>query len=201
MPNWVYNTLWVQGDEVTVTALREKMNSPFETEHYSWDGTVDKKVYSNPVFAFWNIVKPDNLDRYLVTIGTGTGNQDDPDNWYNWNTRNWGTKWDVASSPNTTCEVTDDGALLYKFETAWCPPMEALLLLSSQFPTLRFDYRYEEEQGWGATGEFVGGVYRETSMWDIPQSHADYEDRDDDCLCVYGSGWKFDDCPEIEVSE
>ena len=200
MPNWVYNTLWVQGDEVTVTALREKMNSPFETEHYLWDGTVDKKVYSNPVFAFWNIVKPDNLDKYFATVGSDTGNESDPDNWYNWNIRNWGTKWEVAD--NSYYEEQDEpDSLVYRFETAWSPPMEALLLLSSQFPTLRFDYRYEEEQGWGGAGWFVGGVYHEEESWDIPESHADYQELGRTCPCEYGIDWEFDDCPSKKESE
>ena len=51
-----------------------------------------------------------------------------PYNWYNWNNREWGVKWDVAVSdddkyPNTELleykSEGEDNWLVYKYETAW----------------------------------------------------------------------------------
>ena len=130
MPNWVYNGLTAQGPHESITKLKEQMNQPFTRVHDNWDTesqSYKKKLttYPNPVFAFWNIIKPTDMEAYETPMNrepiTDTKKlmekiHNDSVNgmdWYNWNLRNWGTKWDVAVSsedkhPDTYMEETED---------------------------------------------------------------------------------------------
>ena len=63
MPNWVYNTLTIQGNKEQVDLIKDKLNQPFKVLHDSWnmktgEMEVTESVYSAPVFAFWNIHSP-----------------------------------------------------------------------------------------------------------------------------------------------
>ena len=225
MPNWVFNSLVVSGEQSELDKMVEQLNQPFvkhfpehkfENNEIVW--VADEQRYDNPVFAFWNIVKPTDLKAYYETdVHKGSKNilpndgesfmkefvrsmKEDQD-WYHWNCRNWGTKWDVAVDNNsqysdTRMEITDDGSVMYHFNTAWSPIGEVLMKLSEQYPTLNFDYEYEEEQGWGGTCTFLGGEDIACDQWDIPESHADYKDRDKECVCEYSDPeYCYEDCP------
>lgn len=63
--------------------------------------------------------------------------------WYNWNVRNWGTKWEINESWSNHTETS----LGYSFETAWSPPVEALINLSKMYPALQFHMEGIDENG------------------------------------------------------
>jgi hypothetical protein len=232
MPNWVFNSLVVSGEQSELDKMVEQLNQPFvkhfpemkynkETE--KWEHLPDVQIYDNPVFAFWNIVKPTDLEAYYgedVYKGNANIKKDDDgkfdgesfmqefvrsmkedQDWYHWNCRNWGTKWDVAVDnkadyPNTIKTVNEDGSVMYHFQTAWSPVGEVLMKLSEMYPTLEFDYEYEEEQGWGGSCTFLGGEDIACNEYDIPSSHADYEALERDCQCQYEDvEYAFEDCP------
>ena len=183
MPNWVYNGLTIEGKPESVKKLMEQMNQPFKMVHDSWNMQThqqEKKLvtYPNPIFAFWNIVKPEDLDAYqaqpehkpeMTDWFMFAGND-----WYIWNVRNWGTKWDVAVSDNeqysdTNMEDAVNGenhVVHYNFNTAWSRPLPALFNLSSQYPDLLFTHSYEEETGWGGEMEILRGVAISESEYD-----------------------------------
>jgi hypothetical protein len=171
-------------------------------------------TYPNPVFAFWNIIKPTDMEAY---DGPQPKNENfeeamkfKSDHWYDWNVRNWGTKWDVAVSsletnPDTYMEDTVNGenhVVYYNFETAWSRPMTALCTLSEQYPDLLFTLSYEEETGWGGECELLRGKVISESQYDNMCRNCDgtYLDNEitgcDDCgdypcpLC----GWSNDMC-------
>ena len=222
MPNWVFNSLVVSGDSVSLDKMREQLNQPI-TKHFTdhkWNEETktleefpSQQVYSNPVFAFWNVIAPTNLDAYYgnETEKVSLDNfKEDFDNalakdesWYWWNVRNWGTKWDVAVSddnqyPDTTLEVTEEGALMYHFNTAWSPVEEVISRLSEMYPSLDFDYEFEEEQGWGGSIMFRNGEVIEASSYDIPASHADFKShpfRECNCETDSDPAWWYSDCP------
>lgn len=50
--------------------------------------------------------------------------------WYHWNIRNWGTKWEISEARL----VEESGKLVFHFETAWSPPTNALNELAAQYP-------------------------------------------------------------------
>ncbi len=204
MPNWCYNLLTIDGPADDITSVKSQLNKPFTREHENYNpktGKMETKTYnySNPVFAFWNIIAPTNLQAY--------NQQDDfskpleerlkfiGDNWYDWNVRNWGTKWDVAVSdddsyPDTELIVEEEWSdrIAYRFNTAWSPPSEAITTLSKQYPNLIFNLSYEEETGWGGEVEFKDGEA------DILEQ---YESKCRDCDEVNTMEYCENDCGEI----
>jgi hypothetical protein len=173
MPNWVFNTLIIEGNKENINDVRSVLNTPFSREHENWDVKEQKMItqtinYSNPVFSFWNIIRPTDLAEYAKQPTHDLTNGND---WYSWNIRNWGTKWDVAvvdnnSYTDTEIEEIGEGIISYRFNTAWSPPIQAIEKLSIQHPKLKLTLSYEEEQGWGGEISFLGGHGTELESYD-----------------------------------
>lgn len=73
-----------------------------------------------------------------------------PLNWYDWNTENWGTKWNAYQVKYLNRSYDDDKTvfeILVKFETAWSPPMPVLEELSKEFE-VEFTYKDEGDDTW-----------------------------------------------------
>ena len=198
MPNWVYNGLTIEGNPDQVKSLIKQMNKPYV---YSVEPLGDlsfgikQRKYVNPIFSFHNIysykdagitdeqyhsqpVFPEKFD--LAFEGN---------DWYNFNTREWGTKWDVAVSDddkysNTSIQESENGdnyVVYYNFETAWSRPLGAIEKLSAQYPTLLFTLSYEEETGWGGEMEFLRGEIISQSEYDNKCRDCDAEDQMEYC--------------------
>ena len=208
MPNWVFNDLHIEGSADAIQKVKAQLNAPY-TRNNS-DGEIVS--YSNPVISFLNIVRPpeDKMDEYEGVHGYKDGEKQGESeyNWYNFNNREWGTKWDVAvydseKHSDTHLIHEEETKLHYYFQTAWSPPLPVIEALSLQHPELEITLRYEEEQGWG--GEIYWDKTGSTIVeeWDIPDSHADYVKRDDvdGCACSREEDtneW-YDDCPGKKV--
>jgi len=209
MPNWVYNTLSIEGSEEEIAKVKAQLGMPIQ-KRYAEDKEVSN--YSNPIISFWNIIAPpdDKLDEYFGTHGYANGEKQGQTeyNWYNFNNTKWGTKWDIAvrdseQHSDTSLEEEHATVLRYRFNTAWSPPLPVIEELSLQYPKLEITLEYEEEQGWG--GEILwteegSSIIRE---YDIPNSHKDYVDRDevDNCVCQREEEedeW-YSDCPNKRV--
>ncbi len=210
MPNWVFNGLTIEGNPSEVNDLVAQLNKPFAQVHDSWNmeaGQMQKKqtTYTNPVFAFYNIYNyiEDGVSDYEYLqqpdhkLPITEAMQFKTNDWYNWNVRNWGTKWDVAVSsddeyPETNTEgpITNGDNLVvhYNFNTAWSPPHPAITKLSSQYPTLLFTLSYEEETGWGGECEFLRGEMI---------SESDYGSMCRDCEATDCMEYCDNDCGEI----
>jgi hypothetical protein len=186
MPNWVFNSLSISGEPEKVIKVKEQLNQPFSREYDEWvfetKSYIKKETnHSNPVFAFWNIVRPpeDKFDEYFARKGYDkNGSYGDTEfNWYNFNIREWGTKWDVAvlddeEYPDTEIMIDEPDNVQYRFNTAWSPPVPVIDVLSKQHPDCVFDLEYEEEQGWGGEIVFKNGEI---------VSQAEYENRCHEC--------------------
>ena len=188
MPNWVYNTVTIQGPRKQLDYIKSELNRPFTRDGENWDipsqsMKTETYTYSNPIFSFWNIIRPTDLKTYQLQQDPN----EDPNvmfsgnNWYDWNVRNWGTKWDVSVEDNDKypdtelIEESDNGEdqwLVYRFNTAWSPPHPVIQKLSKLVPNCVVTLDYEEEQGWGGETEFVNG--NETA-------HSEYESKCRDC--------------------
>jgi len=211
MPNWVYNGLTVEGKPESVKQMMEQLNTPFVRVHDNWNVATQQfekqqVTYPNPVFAFWNIIKPTDMEAYDGPQPKHENMQEamkfKSDHWYDWNVRNWGTKWDVAVSsletnPDTYMEETVNGenhVVYYNFETAWSRPMGALTKLSEQYPDLLFTLSYEEETGWGGELELLRGKVISESMYDNMCRNCDFQYADSDIVVC-------DDCGDYPCPE
>jgi hypothetical protein len=206
MPNWCYNSLTIEGSKELIADVKRILNRPFKQTHDSWNASSGKMelsdtIYSNPVFAFHNIynhiqdgvpdeeyLKQSDFSKSTAEVLSFSGN-----NWYDWNVRNWGTKWDVAVRDNEEypeTELTDESEtlLIYRFNTAWSPPTEAISKLSLQYPDLDFELSYEEETGWGGLLQFEAGNVSEIES---------YDNKCRDCDSINTMSYCENDCGEI----
>ena len=195
MPNWVYSSLSVNGEPAEIDRFVEQVAKPYETRYYNWETKEhERRMTESGGLSFWNIKSPDEsiLDEYWSTADSTAG----PNNWYAWNIENWGTKWDAAE---VDTERIAPRHFLTRFHTAWSPPYPVIEEASRQYPTLNFTLEWEEEQGFGAEVEVNNGAFVEVRSWDIPDSHADYDERGnpDGCPCSYeeDTTYWYDDCP------
>jgi len=62
------------------------------------------------------------------------------DDWYKWNTQNWGTKWDVEAMTH----YEDDKFIEMEFETAWAPPTLVYDYIYNKFPRIEVSWFYHE---------------------------------------------------------
>jgi hypothetical protein len=202
MPNWVFNNLMIQdSNPETVHLIKDQLNRPFErTYQHNWNVQTQqfepKTVkYNNPIFSFWNIKAPTDIEAYEKQTDYSSPTPYSGNDWYSFNNREWGTKWDVAvpdeGGDSDTC-MTDfkadgvDNWVGYRFDTAWAPPVQAMLHLSNQYPTAVLTLTWEEEQGFGGEIEFVAGEVT---------SDMSYESRCRDCD-EYDCLEYCDDCGE-----
>ena len=216
MPNWVYQSVTITGSEQDLANLREQVSKPYinkytdkeyNKETQAWDIITLKEEEEKSPFSFWNIVKPaDEIldvyyglvddkpkiadltirDKVLLELETSNG-------WYAWNCRNWGTKWGAC---DVDFKQPDETTLIYTYNTAWSPSIPALLSLSSQYPAVTIEICYEEEQGWGGEMTIVNGETIGEREYDIPKSHADFVERDQEChFCLLED--PAEDCPPV----
>ena len=188
MPNWVFNGLTIEGNPDEVNKLVTQMNKPFKRVADNWNmktQQMEKKLetYPNPVFAFHNIYNheqagisdEDYMSQPPRDIPFEEQIQFKTNDWYSFNVREWGTKWDVAVSPDDKYPDTylegptpngENLVVYYNFHTAWSPPMPAIAKLSAQYPSLLFTLSYQEETGWGGECEFLRGEQLEGMEYD-----------------------------------
>lgn len=199
MPNWVYNTLTVSGDTAEdIAEFQKVMSRPIPKIGNL--GELIPDTLESVEFSFWNIKAPEP-EIWEEYFSQSSGGGATPNCWYDWNLRNWNTKWDAGS----VITEGNDNEWTVSFETAWSPVENLIDILSLQYRHLSFHYSYEEENGWGGEATYEAGEPRDKSEYDEPNSHEDYVNRGrvGDCAC----GWNddkddwYDDCPKEEVSE
>ncbi len=104
---WVYNGLTIEGNPDQVKSLITQMNKPFVMVHDNWNVAtqqmeVKQTTYPNPVFAFHNIYNHRDAgitdEVYLGQpprdITFEEQMQFKTNDWYSFNVREWGTKWE-----------------------------------------------------------------------------------------------------------
>lgn len=203
MPNWVENTINITGSVEDIADFKAKASQAKTTV---WD---NKEELDKSVLSFINFISPPQeaiaSGEYYGTHGWKEGKEvgKTPNNWYEFNNREWGTKWD-ASDP----ELRDEDAteLSYYFQTAWAPPEPVFRAMAKQHPKLTFQFHSVEEQGWGVEYEGISGELVITDRWDIPATHADSLLRKNSCYCQWADPIDdrenfFSDCPKLDPEE
>jgi hypothetical protein len=123
MPNWAYNYLTVSGSVEDMDTWRIKLAN-------------DKSI--EPLLSFNKLLPlPEDMQ----------------EKWYEWRNANWGTKWDIGPDENgQPPDASSPTEYFYDFETAWSPPLEWLHNIAPNFPGLKFELGWYEEQ------MYFGGV-------------------------------------------
>lgn len=159
MPNWCGNEVNISGkveDVAKLEILVADKEVPFSFNKIipmpeELRGTISPtRIVSQEEYDNFKLSKDDELlgvgkpitqemsDRFKKEYGN--------DNWYDWSNRNWGTKWNVSGGVK---ETFGDGEIIYKFDTAWCPPEGIYMELSNQFPDVDITWIWEDEEGEG----------------------------------------------------
>lgn len=136
MPNWTTNILCVEGNTNDVQDFTNKIKATTHEQEYT--------ILSN-----------------IVPMPP----TEDEDNWYEWNTTNWGTKWQDC---DTILVSSGDNSATFRFDTAWSPPVEGIAKVSKAFPNLTFILSYQE-MGMGYVGSagYKDGLLSECSSENI----------------------------------
>jgi hypothetical protein len=211
MPNWVSNTLTVNGGSADNPEMIEFLSLAGKDVPQGWvendkGERTELRYDDNGGFSFMAYVSPpaDRIEEYYGKRGWIGGEVvgDTEYNWYNWNIDNFGCKWDCSDVCLYTEKDESPSFFQVQFQTPWSPPEQFLDKLVERFPSLGITLNWEEEQGFGAewnyepTNAEAGIVIVE--QWDIPDSHADYVQRDRECQCEWDNDpndW-YSDCPE-----
>lgn len=143
MPNWCHNTLAASAED-------HRLLERFAEE-----------------------VQPEDAERGPLCFSSLVPEPGDPDgdqgyDWYRWRLEHWGTKWepnfsqpmvalgDPGADPEDCYKGCYEsvGRFIWKFDTAWSPPLPWVERASAAFPEITFTLRFGEV-GSGGAGEFV----------------------------------------------
>jgi len=107
MPNWCDNTITIKGPATKVSQIYEELK------------TTDNGLCS--------ILYPPPADMFKGNLGEDERKECEEKgipNWYDWQSSNWGTKWDTCDGQWEYEEAGDgEGILSGSFQTAWAPPI------------------------------------------------------------------------------
>lgn len=164
MPNWCENRVTVQGDAGELVEFRNLVEGLDNHGHDSVlsfhqivpmpDVLINTrspiKVVDTVAEA---IMENDSMNQTFKEFGEGnkvgamTKTASDEllekygaDNWYDWSTEAWGTKW----QPSDINAEYESDYILYDFNTAWSPPSGIYLALVQQFPNVHISWFYNE---------------------------------------------------------
>jgi len=126
----------LQGNEIEIEVYRDVIND--------WDiQSAISRGETPPEPIPCNNATPDQQEELRQKYGHS--------NWYEWNSYNWGTKWDCSDSHYNA----EDKIL--QFQTPWSCPQEIIAEMAGMFPDLRFDGSYADEDFGSNVGYLENG--------------------------------------------
>lgn len=127
MPNHVTNILIVNGHADRCMELFDAI----KTEQYG-RGSIDfSKIIPVPDYIYQGDLGKAEIAKY------------GKNNWLDWNTTNWGSKWNSYGYDEFT-ERDFDGVNL-RFQTAWSNVHQVIERLAAMYPDLEFSYYWADE--------------------------------------------------------
>ena len=139
MPNWVSIKLNVKAQ--TPEELQSFLADVDVRNDETQERTEDSDVFE---FNFNALVpQPDNLYRENISFDDQErlAKQGIP-NWYDWNIKNWGTKWNACG---TDLEKLSDTECIVRFDTAWSFPDPVVSVMYDKYANLEFSIIATEE--------------------------------------------------------
>lgn len=134
MSNWCSNVLTITGLSKDLKRFKKEVQG-CKAEYFL--NEQERKMFSSVKEKHKSILSLNKLcpiPRNILKKGYN-------DAGYNWQVENWGTKWDLGEDIEFN---ESDRKLEYSFDTAWTPPMKAILAGSKKYPMLTFVLDYEE---------------------------------------------------------
>lgn len=131
MPNWCNNTLNVSTIEKHAAELKEFVKKA-KSRKLKTDLSLNKLLPLPKELEGTTAPSPKPSPRLIKKYGA--------DNWYDWQVKKWGTKWDVEAEI-VWQEKTE---IEYSFDSAWGPPCDFIIHVSKLFPHLLFTLEYDE---------------------------------------------------------
>jgi hypothetical protein len=218
MPNWASSKIVINGSFDNLKAIKTQLSRPYTTEHGTFEGDfllwnivkpdnlalyfgkTDEEILreierNNPDLADTrstderlaelqaDIASGKWQKELIEKMNTGMG-------WYEWNVREWGTKWEtnddhgILSSFVSTPDPLGNLSLVYRVTSAWSPPAEALDKLAKQYPAVSIYLDSIDENDCFA----VSGYWSEGERQDV----SDVEITHDFHIELQGSCWACD---------
>ena len=145
MPNWVYNTLYMEGIGKADLYSTEIVDG-VERKRFDFNKLIPepkteeecREKYGGDKFI-------DNDDHHLE--------HDDGRewfNWYDWHVKYWGTKWNAVET------IIDDDDTV-RFQTAWGAPEQIFRAITRMFPGKELDVNVDYETGEMYELEYLNG--------------------------------------------
>ena len=173
MPNWTYNTLKISGEKTDIENFIEVAFKPDNNGELSFSfenifpmplklkntispsSSAKGRKWMNEdkasvrEIAISEVLGEDSQTN-LIPVENNTDEkcallrkEYNADNWYDWNLKSWGTKWDVEVL-KSNC-IIDEEEIILDFNTAWSPPEAFLQNLQQKYQNLDIRLHYTSE--------------------------------------------------------
>ncbi len=145
MPNWCVNRLKVTGRPADLRQFQARAEQvPYwfkKNEDKKYEGMDSATAAASRLADNLKVEAEPTSKLTFSAFVQDTEHKKDESYDCDWCRVNWGTKWDAKEASRRELK---SGGLVYDFDTAWCPPEQAIAAMSAQYPTLTFDMRYWE---------------------------------------------------------
>jgi len=185
MPNWVTINVHVTGEE---EALKE-----FKEAHFTCNADPDRPAWAPEIDFDFNTIVPRPACLNETVSGAGfTEEQLEKnrhakelcgyDNWYDWCTSNWDTKWNAS---DTYINIDNAVNMEFSINTAWSLPIKIFEELGELYPELTFEVDCVEEGGFFSGQMTFAGHERIDNLTDDSEAWKEAASR--------LNGWEFDE--------
>ena len=170
MPNHITNRLTIIGDKAEIARVFSEIKGERENQFIDFnkiaplptelDNTkspmshITQKEYEEQEHKIANNELTENEKRFglsrclTIELSIEYKRKFGADNWYDWQTQNWGTKWNAYE------QYTDNDCVI-EFQTAWATPYMLMQKLSLKFPNCQFNLEYADEDFGYNVGSYV----------------------------------------------
>jgi len=182
MPNHTSNILTITGNQSEVKRFIAAVDTELEGNHLNFNGVVPMpiilKSYTSPAKIVSQSVIDEENKLGIKSDGITQYTSDHlyslygANNWYDWASLNWGTKWGAYDSGEWNLKVDEATGVMTAeiyYNTAWSPATEFFLNASKLFPSLMFEHKFSDEGGGFVGTESIENgeiVYTVDVEWD-----------------------------------
>lgn len=177
MPNWCYTRMTITGSKEECIRFRDGVKvEEVEEKIYDYRKTPIEEIGTRMVKHLHILDAFYPCPQELYDMRSPVREEDEEranelmekygsTDWYSWQNKNWGTKWGDCHTELLDEGEFEDGTyiLSYSFDTPWGTATSGFEYVSEQFPTLIFEFHYDEEAGFFQGNEVIyeGGVVYE----------------------------------------